>query len=217
MYTIYIYMRDIDIVQYPIIPNMFYISHIMYHKSYIAYHISQIILHHTCIKIIYVQIIEYHVSYVIHHRSLISGHVTLQIAHGAPHVVQPPGSESHANGFSSESISLGSFPLISKRTYQTPTWKDKPRAKSFLRVPRGRGENHQFKDGNSTLVQEISKVSNICQSKCAKYCAEVQTVNSASFTRALSPMLANNPSISLGASGNLHLRMSSCSSSSWLY
>ena len=33
----------------------------------------------------------------------------------------------------------------------------------------------------------------ICQSNCA----EVQTVNSASFTRALSPMLANNPSISL--------------------
>ena len=60
-------------------------------------------------------------------------------------------------------------------------------------------------------MQEISKVSNICQSKCAKYCAEVQTVNSASFTRALSPMLANNPSISLDASGNLHLRLSSCS------
>ena len=65
-------------------------------------------------------------------------------------------------------------------------------------------------------MQEISKVSNICQSKCAKYCAEVQTVNSASFTRALSPMLANNPSISLDASGNLHLRLS-CSSPLALY
>ena len=61
-------------------------------------------------------------------------------------------------------------------------------------------------------MQEISKVSNICQSNCA----EVQTVNSASFTRALSPMLANNPSISLDASGNLHFRLSSCSSSSYL-
>lgn len=75
-----------------------------------------------------------------------------------------------ANGFSSESISLGIFPLMSKRTSMKFTKQQQPTASTFTKI-----HGTKRKD----------EVPEIC------------TVNSASFTRALSPMLVNKPSISL--------------------
>ena len=73
-----------------------------------------------------------------------------------------------ANGFSSESISLGIFPLMSKRTSMKLTQQQQPTV--------------------TNVASTFTKIPEIC------------TVNSASFTRALSPMLVNKPSISLHSS-----------------